>query len=98
MIPTPRRAHPSVPGATIIGDYANRLDNTGEWITLQAADGTIIDRFRYNDIAPWPIAADGSGSSLVMIDPPSDPGLGPGPASNWPTSPAAGGSPGGSGT
>ena len=33
------------PGIEIAGDYSNRLDNSGEWITLIDKDGTIIDSF-----------------------------------------------------
>lgn len=80
------------PGVTISGDYSSRLSNTGEWITLVDAGGNVIDSFRYNDIAPWPINADGGGPSLVRVDPDSD--LDPALASSWISSPAPGGSPG----
>jgi hypothetical protein len=84
--------YPLVPGTKIIGDYANRLSNTGEWITLQAADESIIDQFRYNDLAPWPVEADGAGKTLVLADPESNPDHAD-PAS-WLASLATGGSPG----
>ena len=86
------------PGATISGDYSNRLDNTGEWITLVDANGDIIDSFRYNDLAPWPEDPDGSGPSLVLNNPTSAPD--PADPASWSSSPATGGSPGtaGSGT
>ena len=82
--------YPGVSASKIIGDYSNRLDNTGEWITLQAADGSIIDQFRYNDIAPWPTTPDGAGPSLVVADPNSNPDHAD-PA-NWIASVANGGS------
>ena len=80
------------PGVTITGDYSNRLDNTGEWITLVDSAGNVIDSFRYNDLSPWPEAADGDGNSLVLNNPTSapDPAL-PG---SWGASAAIGGSPG----
>jgi hypothetical protein len=43
----------------------------------------------YDDVAPWPGAADGGGSSLEIIDPVSGAGAG-----NWRPSAAHGGSPG----
>ena len=84
--------YPSVPASKIVGDYANRLSNTGEWITLQAADGSIIDQFRYNDLSPWPVEADGGGKTLVLVDPESNPDHAD-PAS-WSASLSTGGSPG----
>ena len=84
--------YPGVPSSKIIGDYANRLSNTGEWITLQAADESIIAQFRYNDLAPWPTEADGDGETLVLADPESNPDYSD-PAS-WVASLAVGGSPG----
>jgi len=58
-------------------------------ITLLAADGTIIESFRYDDKAPWPENPDGSGPSLTRILPPFPPSD---PAS-WRPSVKPGGSP-----
>ncbi|MEJ6579929.1 MAG: lamin tail domain-containing protein [Akkermansiaceae bacterium] len=80
------------PGVAISGDYSGRLSNTGEWITLVDAGGAVIDSFRYNDLAPWPVAADGSGPSLIRVNPESD--LDPALPASWSSSPAFGGSPG----
>jgi hypothetical protein len=80
------------PGTPFAGDYSSRLSNTGEWITLVDKDGNIIDSFRYNDITPWPEAADGTGPSLVRNNPSSD--LDPTLSTSWSSSPRAGGSPG----
>ncbi|MCH2061959.1 MAG: CotH kinase family protein, partial [Verrucomicrobiales bacterium] len=52
------------PEVSLAGDYKNRLDNNGEWITLVDSEGEVIDSFRYNDAAPWPEQADGDGPSL----------------------------------
>ena len=58
-------------GATprILGPYSGALDNTGEELAVLAANGTDIVRFSYNDKAPWPSAADGTGRSLVLRRP-----------------------------
>lgn len=80
------------PGVTISGDYSGRLSNTGEWITLVDAEGNVIDSFRYNDVSPWPEAADGNGPSLVRVNPATDPD--PTLPGSWAASPAIGGSPG----
>ena len=62
--------YPDVP---VAGDYSNRLDNNGEWITLVDRQGELIDSFRYNDATPWPEQADGDGPSLALNDPGSAP-------------------------
>ncbi len=82
------------PGVTISGDYSGRLDNTGEWITLVDATGNVIDSFRYNDTAPWPLDADGLGPSLIRNSAVDD--LDPSDPLNWSASPTTGGSPGSS--
>jgi hypothetical protein len=73
------RAHNSVPpGVPIYGPYEGKLDNSEEAIELRRPDrpeppaspnaGTVpyplVERVRYQDMAPWPPAADGSGPSL----------------------------------
>ncbi len=50
------------------GVYSGGLDNSGETITLSHALGTRILSVTYNDIAPWPLAVDGYGFSLVPKD------------------------------
>ncbi|MEC7862886.1 MAG: lamin tail domain-containing protein, partial [Verrucomicrobiota bacterium] len=79
------------PGIEIAGDYSNRLDNSGEWITLIDKDGTIIDSFRYNDKSPWPELADGEGPSLYLPDPSKLPDTSN--AENWSASMTGGGNP-----
>jgi len=76
----------------VVGSYTGRLDNGGESLSLDAADGTSISDFRYNDRAPWPLPADGNGYSLTLISPSSNPDLSD--AVNWRTSANLGGSPG----
>ncbi len=57
----------------IAGEFGGQLQNDTETLWL-IKPGTIltedlvIDRVTYSDAAPWPAAADGSGSSLQLID------------------------------
>ncbi len=78
-------------GFFLITDFENgtALANGGELITLLAADGSIIESFRYRDDSPWPKSPDGFGASLTRILPPGPPSD---PAS-WRSSVATGGSP-----
>src|SRR5204862_5138462 len=63
----------SVPdGVQILPPFIGNLQDSGERLELQQPDTTgtngvgyiTIDAVRYNDRAPWPPAADGSGPSL----------------------------------
>ncbi len=52
----------------VLGAFqAGGLANEGERIELLAADGSTIVDLTYDDAAPWPEAADGSGPSLELI-------------------------------
>ena len=71
--PAAFRAKHSVAAAVqIIGPFTGSLQDSGERLELQRPDapGTngvpyiTVDEVRYNDRAPWPSAADGSGASL----------------------------------
>ena len=55
----------------IIGEFQNgtSLSNKGERLALQDADNRKIFSFPYQDEDPWPVSTDGSGPSLVLIDP-----------------------------
>jgi hypothetical protein len=70
--------------------FTGKLDNAGEFITLRAADGSVIFRFSYSDRVPWPLGTDGEGASLVMMSPGADPA----DPANWRPSSSSGGSPG----
>ncbi|MEN8864348.1 MAG: chitobiase/beta-hexosaminidase C-terminal domain-containing protein, partial [Akkermansiaceae bacterium] len=63
------------------------LSNGGEQLVLNS----VFD-FTYDDLAPWPVASDGIGYSLVLIDPLSNPDLS-NPV-NWRSSIEIGGIPG----
>ncbi|MDB4550168.1 lamin tail domain-containing protein, partial [Akkermansiaceae bacterium] len=52
------------PGIPIAGEFIGDLSNTGENITLLAADGSTIKDFHYNDKLPWPTSPDGTGFTL----------------------------------
>ncbi|HNQ73390.1 MAG TPA: lamin tail domain-containing protein [Verrucomicrobiota bacterium] len=80
------------PGVAIQATYTGQLDNSGEKITLSFPDGGTLFSLEYGDRAPWPIACDGFGFSLV----PKQPGLAAAPdnGARWRASSQIGGSPG----
>ena len=80
------------PGVTVNGIYTGRLDNGGEEIALLHPFGARIFGVTYDDLAPWPVTADGHGYSLVQ----RNPGLSQAPdtGASWRASAHAGGSPG----
>ena len=79
------------PGIPIAGEFIGDLSNTGENITLLAADGSTIKDFRYNDKLPWSTSPDGTGFTLVLIAPNENPDHQL--ASSWRPSTASGGNP-----
>jgi len=86
-----RRRYGDAAGARIAGEYHGSLGNGGETIRLVNAGGDEIAAVTYDDKAPWPLEADGTGKSLEQIDPRSHPDLDD-PA-NWRASEPIGGSP-----
>ena len=69
----------SVPaGTTVLGPYDGKLNNDGETLRLErpgepeALAGEVpeilVERVEYNDVAPWPVEADGGGASLERLD------------------------------
>jgi hypothetical protein len=80
----------------IAGEYAGRLSNNSETVSLiDFWNGTIAE-FTYNDGRGWPIAADGGGHSLVpwMTALPGEPNGSLNYGGNWRASTYIGGSPG----
>ena len=76
---------------TVAGTWASgALSNGGENIELRDPFGNTIHDFSYDDNAPWPIAADGTGPSLEVIDTEGDYN----DPLNWRASAYSGGSPG----
>lgn len=61
----------------IRGEFPGSLDNGGERLKLvkpgsPTVPEEVIDVVRYDDDPPWPIAADGGGPSLQLVDPTRD--------------------------
>ncbi len=65
-------------GIVPAGTYQGKLSNKGEIIVLTQSE-LIIDEVEYDDKGYWPVAADGDGSSLELIDPTVDNSL----SINW---------------
>ena len=71
-----RAKYSIAPEVVVLGPFAGNLQDSGERLELQRPDapGTngvpyiTVDEVRYNDRAPWPPAADGSGASLQRVD------------------------------
>ena len=88
---TTRAAYPSIsPGMRVYGPWTGQLDNAGDTITLEDAVGATVCELTYGDNGKWPVAADGAGHSLILINPdlPVDDWR------NWRSSSLQGGSPG----
>lgn len=78
--------------ASVTGEYAGSLRNSGEGIGLESSNGTVIQEFAYNDQHPWPTSADQLGFSLVLMAAETLPD--PDEATNWRPSALVGGNPG----
>jgi len=50
----------------VLGPFIGRLSNNGERLTLANANGGTLLSFRYDNARPWPVAADGTGHSLIL--------------------------------
>ncbi len=79
------------PGVTLGGIYTGNLANGGESLSLNHALGGGIFSVTFDDAAPWPVAADGYGFSLVQVNPTTQ---APDDGSKWRASTLVGGSPG----
>ncbi len=77
-------------GPNVAGQWSGALNNSGDTLILLAANGAEIERVTYTDLAPWPVAADGAGYSLVRINPATTADA----AVNWRVSALPGGNPG----
>lgn len=80
--------HPSVNNK--LGPFDFKLSNGGERLRLYNSIGVLKVDMTYNDLAPWPTAADGGGFTLELSDPTGDLN----DPANWFTG-CVGGSPGG---
>jgi hypothetical protein len=55
-------------GVKPFGQFTRNLSNKSEIITLADAFGNVIDQLEYLDYWPWPMAADGYGSYLELMN------------------------------
>ena len=72
------------------GPFEGSLDNNGERIRLRNNSDRIMDELDFGDSGRWPVAADGSGTTLAKRSPRLASEL----PENWTSSGIAGGSPG----
>lgn len=63
----------------VFGNMNSALSGSGESLFLYNWIGQLVDSLTYNDKAPWPIEADGGGSSLELANPAMENALG----ENW---------------
>ena len=80
------------PGLPMAGAYVNKLNNGGESLIVQDANGAEIWRIDFAPVAPWPAGANGSGPSLTLVNPQVSPASNN--AGNWRLSSVSGGTPG----
>lgn len=76
--------------AGVLGGYTNNLPNNAGLIRLRKKSGAVVLEVPYQDGAPWPVAADGAGHSLVL----AKASYGERNARAWAASAYMGGSPG----
>lgn len=72
----------AVYGVQALGPWLGALNNDGDDIALRDSRGVVVDKVSYNDEFPWPVAANGNGGSLELMNPALDNTLG----SSWNTS------------
>ena len=83
-----QRAFPA--GPVPLGEFGFGLGNGGDTLRLHAPDGTLMLRLAYDDVAPWPVEADGRGYTLEL----KNPGASSDQPTAWKASSRLGGSPG----
>jgi spore coat protein CotH len=66
-------------GFAPFGQFTRNLSNSSYKIVLADAYGNTIDEVQYQDVSPWPTAADGTGPYLQLVNINSDNSLG----TNW---------------
>lgn len=55
-------------GVTSLGPWAGKLSSDGETVRLRDGAYDVVDEADYKVGFPWPVAADGSGSSIELIN------------------------------
>ena len=69
-------------GPPVVGEFlTSRLDNGGEPLKLSFGGGVPVREFRYDDDAPWPEGARGTGAAISFL--PGVPLDGQGQGANW---------------
>jgi Lamin Tail Domain/CotH kinase protein/Bacterial Ig domain len=66
-------------GVPAFGQYTGKLSGDGELIELRNSSNVIVDQVDYRTEFPWPVSADGAGSSMELIHPSLDNNL----AGSW---------------
>ena len=66
-------------GSFALGPFTGNLNSSGETVRLRDESDTIIDEVDYKVGFPWPVASDGGGASIELINPSLDNSLG----SSW---------------
>ena len=76
--------------SNFLGNLPFGFSGGGERLRLLSPTGCVVDEVAYDDVAPWPPAADGTGPTLTLLNPALDNNN---PAS-WVASAMTGGTPG----
>ncbi len=64
-----RAAYPNIPPVVrIYGPWTGSLNNAGDTITLKDAANAKLCELTYGDNGKWPVAADGTGHSLTVVN------------------------------
>jgi hypothetical protein len=77
-------------GLPVAGQYSGQLSNGGEALLVSDAAQLPINDFTFDDVAPWPTAADGGGPSMEVVNLSGNYNSG----TNWRASATPGGNPG----
>ena len=80
------------PGVPVALTFTGRLENNGENVRLAEPGGGVIFNLTYNNVPPWPAAANGLGFSIVNLAPATY--QAPDEGARWRASTALYGSPG----
>ena len=75
----------------VLGGFSNNIPNGSGLLRLRKKAGGVVFEVTYSDSAPWPVAADGTGHSLIL----ARPSYGEANPRSWEASAFKGGSPGG---
>ncbi len=76
-------------GVPALGPWTGGLSSDGETITLRDSNGKKVAGVNYDSEFPWPIAADGEGASMALVNPAVDNDLGSSWRSQTPPTPGA---------